>query len=261
MSLSSLAFLNKNIVKLIDNIKLYSNIYDQNYIIDIINSEIAPYISASLNIEQKYATDNTDEVSDSITYSETSAEISVNCQYINNDIFKTESLSAISSIYLEDTVQYIHDSTFKGLKNLHYVHLPTNIMTIKSHMFEGCSSLEDITLPNNLVIIENSAFRYCSNLSAIKFNDKLKFIGEDAFSYCSNIHNIKLPDSLTILCNAFCCCGQIDILELPENIKCILPYVFNGTTIKSLASNEKAILKKFSHAFKKYKILKALSYI
>lgn len=259
--LSSLIATNKNIVRLVDSIKTYSDIYDQNYIIDIIDSEIASHISDDLYIEQKYAADNTDEVSNSITYSETSTEISVNCPYINSSVFKTESLSAISSIYLEDSVQYIHNSTFKGLKNLHHIHLPANMKAIKPHMFEHCSSLEDITLPNNLIIIEHSAFKYCTNLSTVNFNDKLKIISDDAFSYCPNIHTIKLPNSLAILCNAFCCCGQIDTLELSENIRCILPHVFNGTIIKSLASNEEAILKKFSHAFKKYIILKTIGYI
>ena len=259
--LSSLMTTNKNIVDLIDSIKIYSDIYDQNYIIDIINSEIASHISDDLYTEQKYAADNTDEVSDSITYSETSTEISVRCPYINSSVFKAESLSAISSIYLEDSVQYIHNSTFKGLKNLHHVHLPANMKIIQSHMFEHCSSLEDITLPNNLIIIGNSAFKYCTNLSIVNFNDKLKIISEDSFSYCPTIHTLKLPNNLAILCNAFCCCGQIDALELSENIRCILPHVFSGTIIKSLASNEEAILKKFSHAFKKYKILKTLDYI
>ena len=116
-------------------------------------------------------------------------------------------------------------------------------------------------MPEDLIVIGSNAFNKCTSLSSIYFNNKLKFIGEDAFSKCIKLTSIDLPESITILCNAFRFCGEIDTVKIPKTLKCLFPYVFNGSIVKSIASDEDVILKKFSHAFKKYKILKNLGYI
>lgn len=156
-----------------------------------------------------------------------------------------------------DDIQYIHDKTFKALKNLRQIHLPSKLKVIKSKLFYGCEALEQIELPEELVFIEHAAFENCSSLSSIVFNNSLKFIGDNAFKRCSNIASLALPDSIAVICNSFKCCGQIDVSCLSKNIKCMLPYVFNGTTIKSISCDDSLLLK-FKHAFKRYTLLKML---
>ena len=125
-------------------------------------------------------------------------------------------------------------------------------------MFKNCTSLETISMPKDLILIEHDAFLNCVSLSSIHFNNNLRFIGENAFSHCVKLANLDLPESLAIVCNAFRFCGEIDNIKISNSLKCLYPYAFNGSMVKSIASDEDVILKKFSHAFKKYKILKNL---
>ena len=116
-------------------------------------------------------------------------------------------------------------------------------------------------MPEDLIVIYSNTFYNCTSLSSIYFNNKLKFIGENAFSKCVKLTNIDLPESLAFIGNAFRFCGEIDTVKIPKSLKCLFPYVFNGSIVKSIALDEDVILKKFSHAFKKYIILKAFGYI
>lgn len=261
-NLSNLIPFRSAICDFIEIVSSYFNIYEESYMLNIMNEDVLSQISSSIDdYYTQYSIDNTDEIKANITYSNTSTEISVKTKYINSSIFKERQFSSISSIYLDDNIEFIQQRTFKGLRSLRQIHLPAKLKLLNDSQFKDCTNLETISLPKDLILIGHNTFLNCTSLSSIYFNNKLKFIGEDAFSKCIKLTSIDLPESIAILCNAFRFCGEIDTVKIPKTLKCLFPYVFNGSIVKSIASDEDVILKKFSHAFKKYKILKNLGYI
>lgn len=240
----------------------YSDIYETSYTTSIMNDDVLSQVSAEISdYYTQYLIDNTDEIKANIVYSNTSTEISVKSKYINSKIFRTTQFSSISSIYLDDDIQYIQPKAFSNLKNLKQIHLPARLKVLNYGLFKNSTSLETISMPEDLIIIFCGVFFNCANLSSVCFNNNLRYIGEDAFSKCIKLTSIDLPESIAILCNAFRFCGEIDTVKIPKTLKCLFPHVFSGSIVKSIASDEDIILKKFSHAFKKYKTLKNLGYI
>lgn len=261
-NLSNLIPFRSAICDFIEIVSSYFNIYEESYMLNIMNEDVFSQISSSTDdYWAQYSIDNTDEIKANITYSNTSTEISVKTKYINSNIFNERQFSSISSIYLDDDIEFIQQETFKGLRALKQIHLPAHLKLLTSSLFEDCTSLETISLPKDLILIEYETFLNCVSLSSIHFNNNLRLISENAFSHCVKLTNLDLPESLAIVCNAFRFCGEIDSIKIPTTLKCLFPYAFNGSIIKSIALNEDIILKKFSPTFKKYKILKDFGYI
>ena len=127
----------------------------------------------------------------------------------------------------------------------------TTATKISDYAFYNCNSLTSVTIGNSVTNIGISAFYGCSNLISIAIGKNVKSIHNDAFNECNNIikneNGIRYVDSwivdaanktlLTVNIkdgtrgisnNAFHNCGTLTNITIPESIKFINYYAFNG---------------------------------
>ena len=92
-----------------------------------------------------------------------------------NAFRKTE---VVQDINIEDGIQVLENSSFRGMPDLRCVILPSSLHTIKSNAFDDCYKLE------NVIINQFS---------------KLKYIGKAAFNTCKNLKSFIIPNSIQVI--------------------------------------------------------------
>ena len=75
---------------------------------------------------------------------------------------------------------------FNGCSALTLIYLPNTIEIFSEFCFAGCSSLQKLYIPEKLKRIERQAFRDCVSLRKIFLPSSVEFIADDAFVGCSN---------------------------------------------------------------------------
>ena len=85
---------------------------------------------------------------------------------------------------------------FYGCTALTEIYLPESLSTIGAGIFENCISLQQVFLPDNLEIITPEMFKNCSSLSNIELPEAIKEIGDYAFYGCSFESIVILDDIL-----------------------------------------------------------------
>ena len=144
------------------------------------------------------------------------------------------------------------------------VTIPNTVTTIGNCAFSQCEGLKSIVIPNSVTIIGELAFHGCKGAESITLGNSVKSIGDMAFSGCSKVTSLTIPQSVTYIgYSAFSTCYALDAiyitdlakwcqidffdsnplvyakhlylngeeitdLVIPENIRTIKPYAFNG---------------------------------
>ena len=181
-----------------------------------------------------------------------------------NNLTKVNYLGTIDS-WVEIEFDGIYFNTFRSYTSnpLYYaknLYINNNLVTeinittatkISDYAFYNCNSLTSVTIGNSVTNIGISAFYGCSNLISIAIGKNVKSIHNDAFNECNNIikneNGIRYVDSwivdaanktlLTVNIkdgtrgisnNAFHNCGTLTNITIPESIKFINYYAFNG---------------------------------
>ena len=93
--------------------------------------------------------------------------------------------TALKSITIPQSVNFIGPCTFQGCFHLRKVTLPDCIKTICRDTFDYCSELTTIDLPRGLQKIEKNAFKECKMLTEIRIPVGTQIIEEDAFAKTS----------------------------------------------------------------------------
>ena len=96
-----------------------------------------------------------------------------------------------------DSSPYI--GVFQGCSAMTRVWLPDSMTYIGEKTFYGCTNLTDITFPKNLTTIGRYAFRDCKEFHRVTLPDSVTVIGDEAFYGCTSLTNVYLPASLTKL--------------------------------------------------------------
>jgi hypothetical protein len=91
--------------------------------------------------------------------------------------------SALSSVTLPSTLQYIGANAFCGCQNLKQVTLPAGLTELGESAFER-TGLEQIAFPPRLAVIPWAAFQSCLSLRSVVIPASVQKIGAHAFSGC-----------------------------------------------------------------------------
>lgn len=125
----------------------------------------------------------------------------------------------LTSVVVPDSVLYICDFAFSGLKKLKSVTLGKSIIKIGNATFSNCSSLTGIVLPDSVTEIGKDAFSGCKKLKSVVLGKSLAKIGSFAFDDCSKLANLTIPDSVTEIGRfAFRGCEKFKSMPIPASV-------------------------------------------
>ena len=128
---------------------------------------------------------------------------------IGADAFKA--LTAIKSVTIPASVEYVGDFAFYGCTGLTSVTLPDSVTSVGTGSFWGCSEVTSVTLSKALGEIGDYAFWNCAKLASVTLPDSLETIGEGAFWNCAAIKEISVPAAVkTVGRGAFIYCDALE---------------------------------------------------
>jgi len=137
--------------------------------------------------------------------------------------------SSLTSVTLPDGITNISNSLFYNCTNLKTVTFSEKVTSIEDCAFCGCTSLTDVMLPEGLTSIGYEAFCDCTSFSKITIPESAVIIGERAFK-CDQLKtagpigsgsDIEFGWKTVIPKNAFCYCGNLTNVIIPDGIKII----------------------------------------
>ncbi len=127
--------------------------------------------------------------------------------------------SAISSVEIPDSVEYIGEEAFYNCDSLDNIIIPDSVKYLGESAFEYCSTLKDVKIGIGITKIRKDTF-YRTNIESIIIPEGVTEIEESAFSGCLELTNVSLPDSLEIIGNdAFNSCDKLFSITIPDNVK------------------------------------------
>ena len=132
----------------------------------------------------------------------------------------------LSRFEVPETVKTICKSAFQGCLNLNEIILPEGCEIIEEYAFESCENLIRINL-NQVREIGEYAFQQCQNLQSAEL-DNISEVKEWTFHGCWNLQNVKFGNVTSIKDSAFSQCSKLTNLSLPESLKTIGQYAFDG---------------------------------
>lgn len=167
--------------------------------------------------------------------------------------FSHLSAHGITSVKLQNSVQYIGDYAFSGLPLLKHILIPVSVKKIGESAFEYCVSLSSVNIYSSVDNIGKNCFYGCDSLLEINVSDgnaqyasidgvllnkdkteiirfpggknsdgyifpnTVETIGELAFGGCSNITNLEIPESVTTISqSAFYLCNNLKSISFPN---------------------------------------------
>ena len=155
-------------------------------------------------------------------------------------------LTIPSTVEIDSKTYTVTRVDLHDCSNLTSVSLPNTLQEIAQMGFSGCSSLTGVTLPSSLKKIGRFAFQSCDNLQELTIPASVQEIGMNAFcTFSDNFKKLTITD-LSAWCNIemegiILTAGTVYLndkpltdLVIPENVKIIKPYVFDG--FKSITS-------------------------
>lgn len=119
------------------------------------------------------------------------------------------------------------------------IYIPETVQTIGEYAFYQCKSIKgNLTIPDATTSIGNNCFQECTFDGTLTLGAELEIIGEQAFCYCRKFTgNLVIPNSVTKLSyQTFSRCGFDGTLTLSENIttipqECFVECNFTGNLI------------------------------
>ena len=143
--------------------------------------------------------------------------------------------TAITSVFIPNSVKTIGGDAFAGCVNLKSVRLPEQLTRIEWETFSGCQSLTSIDIPEGVTSIGDYAFANCKQLKEITIPSSVEHFGGSVFKNTGFTSLPKLPESLTTIANSmFYACTQLTSIEIPKNITNIGECAFGRCPISEI---------------------------
>lgn len=190
-------------------------------IIAIVLFVISALFLAATFLMRNAESDNSDESSDSGTYSfDSDGNLETSEKEENNSSKKEDSLTysldsdGLLTVSGEGKMKdYAYDSQapwYNIREEIKKVVIANGITSIGDYAFYDCSSLTSIEIPNSVTSIGNFALVGCSSLTSVEISDSVTSIGVYAFRGCSSLISIEIPISVTSIgAAAFSCCDNL----------------------------------------------------
>ena len=146
--------------------------------------------------------------------------------------------SAVTSVYMPESITSIGTSAFSGCQNLESVALPESLTTLGYSAFKACKLLKTIKIPSGVRAIPSSCFDGCSLLESVTIPEGVTTIGDYAFGYC-NLNALTLPESLEKIGGyAFTGNKSLKSVNIPAKVKTIETQAFNSCGLTELVIPE-----------------------
>ena len=153
------------------------------------------------------------------------SKLHLNCTKIEN-WFSDMKLS-VQEVFLDDLVENIGTSAFKGFEVLNKLRISSNILSISDYAFEGCKNLTILELPESLQTIGEYSFSNCAGLSSINIPASVSHIGNKAFFGCNNVTKLKVY--CKIIKDWFSGINSsVNEIIIGKTVDTISAYAFNG---------------------------------
>ncbi len=95
-------------------------------------------------------------------------------------------------------------------------------------MFKNNDQIKKVIIQDGIFGIEKNAFENCVNLEEVILPDGLNYVKEGGFMGCASLRSVTVPSELQELgAKAFYGCA-IETFELPQNLKKMGSYIFQG---------------------------------
>ena len=194
--------------------------------------------------------------------------------------------TGLTSVYIPNTVKYIHRSAFYGCTSLTNVTIPNTMEFLGDQVFDNTPWFNAIpdgpvyfgntfyvyknpnSMPagTNIVIkdgtthIASRAFANCANLSSIHIPNSVTSIGDRAFNHCTGLTSVTLPNSAKNLANSlFYACTGLTSVILPNTITSIPAQLFYGCTALQSITIPSTVETIFGNAFYNCKSLTSVT--
>ena len=148
--------------------------------------------------------------------------------------------SHIVAVVVEEGVEDLPTSTFRGLKHLQRCVLPTTLKEIPNACFAECKSLREVIMPS-VTAIGQHAFVDCVSLENVLLPEGLKEIFNGVFLGCKSLKTIRIPDGCDfkykvrpsgVYANRkgyeFAGCNSLIEVEIPASLVSITKTSFDG---------------------------------
>ena len=143
--------------------------------------------------------------------------------------------SAITSVFIPNSVETIGIAAFKVCADLKTVRLSEHLKVLEEEAFSGCTNLTSINIPEGVTSIGDDAFANCIRLNEITIPSSVEHFGDAVFKITGFTSLPKLPESLTTIPNGmFYECYQLTSIEIPKNITSIDAYAFGRCPISEI---------------------------
>lgn len=123
----------------------------------------------------------------------------------------------IEKLVIDGNFTAVGDNAFSKLTAISSVEMPDSIQFIKNGAFADCVNLSNIILPENIKEICDNSFKGCKKLSAVKGLENVLSIGEKAFAGCSLSGTISLNNALYVESDAFSGCDAVKAVKYGLN--------------------------------------------
>lgn len=153
-------------------------------------------------------------------------------------IYSIDSLTVTGPVGPDDLIM-IADGARKGaLTVLDLYNADIESVTIPENSFNG-TNLRYVLLPENLKSIESYGFLNSFYLEYINFPDSLEHIGDFAFQRAHKLYSggktLVIPEKVEkIPTSCFYKCDSLTSIVLPENLKTISTFAFDGTGLRHI---------------------------
>lgn len=136
----------------------------------------------------------------------------------------------VTDVYLPDTVTFIGDRAFDGMKKLKTVRMSKNIRSIGFAAFRNCINLREIEL-YDIQKIGNEAFYGCESLTELNVPESASTVGSYAFAGCiglkSAVINSNCDDNDSFnTANTFRGCTALETVSFGDNVTVIQENAF-----------------------------------
>ncbi len=136
----------------------------------------------------------------------------------------------LEEIIIENGIEEIGESAFRGCSGLRSVKLSESIYKIGKGAFENCLSLSEIELREGLEEIESKAFYGDIKLKCLKLPKSVRKIGAMAFALTHSLQYIVIPEGVEELSEGLFMDSGIEKIELPSTLKRISSASFSRAT-------------------------------
>lgn len=124
----------------------------------------------------------------------------------------------IESLVISEGIKKVQGKSISGCVNLKTISLPDSLELVDGYAFEGCTSVTSMTVPKNVSHIVWSPFNRMTSLTEINCDPENQ--------YYTSVDGVLFKKDMTSI--VAYPVGRKGAYTVPETVKYIEPYVFNG---------------------------------